>query len=341
MPDDKRRIEEVVRLLRSWKDRRSQPEVYEQAQALADKLLDRPPAVLELLLTMLDAGVASTTIGQDLVSFVAESDLPIVAREAFLAQKRDNDSGGENLLDHVALQRPDLAPDWAAEMHDFRLWRKEQACWAPLHLIFEQGAQALPFGKRWATRDRHPTWELPAHPAAFRFGGPGSSLCPSCGQNAIHLLTLDSELAEFPQTKERIVLETCPTCWGVAYYRHGANGHPHRIEPIIPEGFRWENVPMIEQSVRFAATPERWKFQSWGHSNSRQNLSRLGGAPAWIQNAETPLAPGTTRKMKLLLQLDSEFPTVDGNALLWGSGGILYVFWDSETRTSCHFAQWT
>src|SRR5262249_30634132 len=152
---------------------------------------------------------------------------------------------------------------------------------------------------------------LPAYPQIFRFGGPGSSRCPSCDQNAIHLLTLDSELPEFPPTKERIVLETCPTSWTPAYYCHEADGIPSRIEPVKPEGFRWKNVPLIEQGVRLATTPSRWKFQSWGRSNSRQNLSRLGGVPAWIQHDQVPLVPGTTRRMKLLLQLDSEFLTID------------------------------
>ena len=73
----------------------------------------------------------------------------------------------------------------------------------------------------------------------------------------------------------------------------------------------------------------------------KQNRFKIGGFPSWVQADETPVVPGTSRKMKLLIQLDSNLPTIDGGEMLWGSGGTFYVFWDDATRTSCHFHQCT
>jgi hypothetical protein len=67
----------------------------------------------------------------------------------------------------------------------------------------------------------------------------------------------------------------------------------------------------------------------------------VGGLPSWIQSPEIPCVPGTDRQMDFLLQVDSELQNVQGSDVMWGSGGLLYVFWDSQTRISCHLPQFT
>ncbi len=64
--------------------------------------------------------------------------------------------------------------------------------------------------------------------------------------------------------------------------------------------------------------------------------SQLGGYPRWVQGESTPtLSNG--ENMKLLFQIDS-----DNNAgLMWGDVGLVYVFYDEETKRTeftlqCH-----
>jgi hypothetical protein len=335
MPEDARRNAEIVDLLKNPMKRD-----YGRAQALTDEVLDRSPAViLDLVLRLVDAEAIGTTIGLDLVSFVDEEDLATVARKCLGSAGE----GRTDCLEQIARQKLDAVPKSVVDgMFDFRIWRDDPEPQFPtMHLIFEHGARSQGFGAQLGTRDGHPTWALPAQAPSFRFGGPGATRCPSCGQAEIHLLTIDREIPGFAQTKDRIVIETCPTCWSEAYYQHDADGTPTRMQPIVVEGYRWDNVPLAEQRVRFAATPCRWLLQSWGSSNSRQNLSRLGGVASWVQDSQIPSVPGTDRKMALLLQVDSFYPTERGGEMLWGSGGVLYVFWDAATRTSCVFGQWT
>ncbi|RUV09782.1 DUF1963 domain-containing protein [Mesorhizobium sp. M5C.F.Ca.IN.020.32.2.1] len=108
--------------------------------------------------------------------------------------------------------------------------------------------------------------------------------------------------------------------------------------PIAPfhssDDFTSERAPN-ESIARLAPTPQRWLRQSYGISNSRQNLFRLGGLPSWIQGPQFPVVPGTDRKMKFLLQFDSLA------GFCWGSGGMLYVFWDEDSRITCHLPQYT
>ncbi|MDI9682322.1 hypothetical protein QM334_36615, partial [Burkholderia cenocepacia] len=89
------------------------------------------------------------------------------------------------------------------------------------------------------------------------------------------------------------------------------------------------------------AAPARWAWQEWGESNGRQNLSRVGGPPSWVQSSWYPDCPDCGRKMRFAMQLDSELPQVDGGEWLWGSGGANYTFWCAPCRTSAHLWQCT
>lgn len=314
---------------------------YGEAFDRAGAFLDAPPRDrLALLMAMIDANVHDTTVALDLVSFLDEPEM------RGLVEKLLNDApaldGCDSLLDHVALQRPDLVPPQHIEaMTDYDWWAEEGDAMNPpptCHLIFDRGSLVSRIS---IIHDRHPTWHLPTEGSTYRLGGPGSGWCPSCEQALIHLITLEDAIDALMISTPKLVLETCPTCWSPAYYHHDENGRPTRINPIEIEGYRWQNVPLKEQRVGIAKTPKRWLRQSVAHSNGRQNLNRLGGLPAWIQGPDIPTVPQTGKKMKLLLQLDSDLPLVSGGELLWGSGGLLYVFWDDETRISCHFGQWT
>lgn len=86
---------------------------------------------------------------------------------------------------------------------------------------------------------------------------------------------------------------------------------------------------------------ERWRQQDWGQSNHRQNLSRVGGAPSWVQSAWYPACIDCGEEMPFVMQLDSTLPTTGEGALLWGSGGMLYTFWCAKCRVSGHFWQCT
>ena len=88
-------------------------------------------------------------------------------------------------------------------------------------------------------------------------------------------------------------------------------------------------------------TPQRWFWQDWALSNSRENLNRIGGEPCWIQDAEYPTCPRCTTTMKFLFQLDSHLPTSDEGEWLWGSGGLCYGFWCNPCRVSAYLWQCT
>ena len=52
--------------------------------------------------------------------------------------------------------------------------------------------------------------------------------------------------------------------------------------------------------------------------------------------------PDMRRKDGVLMQLDSELPSCEqGGEVMFGSGGILYVFWCERTRVSAFFMQCT
>jgi hypothetical protein len=188
-------------------------------------------------------------------------------------------------------------------------------------------------------RKEHPTWMLSnAGAPVGRFGGIGCSDCHLCGGSLHHLVTLPGLFTgELPA----ISLETCLSCLGwegsaqALFYKHDSQGWPSPIgekaaliEPQFPA------QPLKEAIVRFEHTPRRWWWQDWALSNSRENLNRVGGFPAWIQDSDYLDCPVCNRTMQHLLQLDSNLPTIDGGEWLWGSGGICYVGWCAACKVS-------
>jgi len=99
---------------------------------------------------------------------------------------------------------------------------------------------------------------------------------------------------------------------------------------------------LMQAEVGLAAMDgARWQQQDWGQSNHRQNLSRVGGAPSWVQSAWYPACIDCGEEMPFVMQLDSTLPTTGEGTLLWGNGGMLYTFWCATCRVSGHFWQCT
>ena len=128
--------------------------------------------------------------------------------------------------------------------------------------------------------------------------------------------------------------------------------HPEQLIPFInavvtelPKGGTFLDVVLnflpLSDQVHLVETPARWRWQSWGASNGRENLHRVGGFPSWIQSAEHPACPGCEARMHFLMQMDSDLPTADGRGWLWGSGGMGYVFWCDGCKISGLFWQCT
>lgn len=211
---------------------------------------------------------------------------------------------------------------------------------APLHLAFPpEYAGSLP---EHTLRDLHPTWASPAPGQVARFGGRGAGRCTVCLEQSHHLLTLDPIPACASISRlSRLQLDSCLSCLGwsvpVLWSRHERDGTPNALSCDARKEPEFPAAPLGEVEVRLVRLDPRWDWQDWGASNSRENLHRLGGHPTWVQSAEYPTCPGCRSTMRFLLQLDSELD----KGWLWGSGGILYVFWCDRCTISGQLWQCT
>lgn len=204
---------------------------------------------------------------------------------------------------------------------------------APRHIVFPAGyfTKARP-----ASIDRsiHPTWNLSGEDVECIFGGHLPGQCGLCGGRLHRLISLPEGAAP---CRTPLTLATCLSCLGwerpFLAYRHGLEGLPTPLErgEVLPQ---FPAVAIMEATVRVVRTPSRWRWQDWALSNSRENLSRIGGHPSWIQSAEYPKCPSCGTTMRFLAQFDSDLPTEDQGEWLWGSGGICYGFWCESCRVS-------
>ncbi|MDG3002714.1 hypothetical protein [Paludisphaera mucosa] len=215
------------------------------------------------------------------------------------------------------------------------------------HVVFPGGFFEQP-RPPWLARV-HPTWTLEPSPEfpPMRFGGRADGECPLCRGRLHRLIDLDPVPSDLGVTGlGRLEIATCLPClgWELAplFYHHAENGHAVGVAyhgpTIIPQ---FPAEALRESEVRLAVTPGRWRWQDWGLSNSRENLTRIGGEPGWIQDAEHPDCPTCGRVMGHLMQLDSDLPTGEGGEWLWGSGGIGFVSWCDRCKVSGHLWQCT
>lgn len=178
----------------------------------------------------------------------------------------------------------------------------------------------------------HATWNFDRFiDLECSFGGPSDDKCGICGGSLSHLITLPS-VKGMPYTAlKRLTISTCMKCVGwvgePVFFKHDTDGRPH------PCGFK-EGIGggdgddgVIKPAAIFLSqtTPKFYK-QSWGNSDD-QNLHRIGGSPSWVQGKHNFKCPDCKKSMAFLMQLDSGLPTVDGHRWLWGSGGVLFIFW--------------
>lgn len=222
----------------------------------------------------------------------------------------------------------------------------------PLHLRFGREQHRAQVAEEPAWRKRiwrlHPTWNGGQVLHAGRVGGLLDALCGSCHVPLQRLLQSDAAALQ-PDAEGEVTLGLCLDCCGwedppVRFYRHDAQGMPschpsqHCQVPINPT----DSGDLLQAEVGLAAMDShRWQQQDWGQSNHRQNLSRVGGAPSWVQSAHYPACIDCGEQMPFVMQLDSTLPTNNEGMLLWGSGGMLYSFWCAKCRVSGHFWQCT
>lgn len=190
-------------------------------------------------------------------------------------------------------------------------------------------------------KEQHPTWNLNADKTKYKLGG----ILQDDNKNPfVHLITFDEipdglNVTELTSLTLGMHLRELNEC-GAVYYQHDKLGKPSKIGEINKIEI-FSDLPIKATEISFAKTPERWAFQSWGSSNSRENLFRLGGEPTWIQNAEVLICPICREKMDFLLQLDTDLPDIENGEVYFGSGGICYAFWCDKTKVSGYIMQCT
>lgn len=190
-------------------------------------------------------------------------------------------------------------------------------------------------------KEQHPTWNLKTNETKYKFGG----VIQNDEKNPfIHLITFD-EIPNGIKISELSILTLGMHIrelneFGEIFYQHDKIGNPTKIGDLKDIEI-YSDLPIKETEISFADTPKRWEFQSWGSSNSRENLFRLGGEPTWIQSAQVLTCPICKEKMDFLMQLDTDLPDSENGEVYFGSGGICYVFWCDKTKVSGYVMQCT
>lgn len=208
------------------------------------------------------------------------------------------------------------------------------------HLVFDK----IPSQSCVHFESIHPTWQMNAQNTSYAFGGVLQNDENLATNPLFHLITLHDIPNGIDVTLPKLVL-ACHISelnegFDILFYQHDHDGNPKRIGEIQTQ-LNIIDKPLICQKIHLSQTPSRWQTQDWALSNGRENLNRLGGMPTWIQDAFVPNCPITGEKMSFLMQLDSGLLDVSGNSLLFGSGGICYVFWSNKARVSAFLMQCT
>ena len=190
----------------------------------------------------------------------------------------------------------------------------------------------------------HPTWHLKPEKISYALGG---EMAESSSDNPVcHMLTLEPVPKGLGISLKRVVfaLHTRELDEGYEpFYHHNSQGEPTKLETEDEIVFEYSEAlpPIKPSSISLASTPKYWQRQSWGHSNGRENLFRVGGEPTWIQSAFVPTCPKCKQKMHYLMQFDSLLPDISGGELWFGSGGIAYLFWCDDCCVSGYIIQFT
>jgi len=293
---------------------------------------------------------------------IPEALTPLQAENELLLRHRAFASLMETRHPEALRQASHAAPDLGYSVEHFTAWLhlvdyepegdgfRRLVPYPVRHLQFPAGyIEKHPYLENW---EPLPWQSLAPEDYTYRFGGVLEATCGFCGEPLYHLLTLDP----IPEGLEitsvfRLALATCLSCEGweeyCLFFQHDDAGLPvayNRAETLRMPKFFYR--PLVETRVAMIETPQRWRWQDWGASNGKENLHRLGGHPSWVQSAEYPVCPVCARTMPFLMQLDSGLKldarqkTEDGT-LLWGSGGMAYLFWCDACRMSATMWQCT
>jgi hypothetical protein len=178
----------------------------------------------------------------------------------------------------------------------------------------------------------HETWHLDQFSnLECDFGGSHTSVCHYCKKSLSHLITLPA-INRLPISGlKRCQIVTCTGCLGwkipSLFFSHGDR---LSLKPLpygdFHENSDFESVPLKPATVYLCKTPPKYFQQAWSGSDD-QNLHRIGGKPSWVEDNEKSICPQCKKPMVFLMQFDSGLPTIDGKRWLWGSGGVLYIFW--------------
>ncbi len=86
----------------------------------------------------------------------------------------------------------------------------------------------------------------------------------------------------------------------------------------------------IDEMLHIVNPDEPWEVYEYFTKKLTANGlggNQLGGYPYWIQNDETP-TDEAGNQLQLLLQVDSD----DDAGLMWGDAGLLYFYYNTQTR---------
>lgn len=241
-------------------------------------------------------------------------------------------------------------PDDAATLASLQLVGIEREDGAPrrltldttCHIVFPEGFITPSQWSGVRGTLQHPTWRPDGRRlGAGRFGGAVEVPCAVCGSPLHRLLALDRPPPGWPGPSQVV---TCMSCLGwsvpVLFFSHDGDAVRPTGPEVPPQPPELTADPLPEAPIEFAESLPRWRLQGWAMANDRENLHRLGGEPTWIQSPDFPRCPQCARTMLFVLQLDSL--DIDGGPeWLWGSGGILYVFWCGECSVTATFWQCT
>ena len=329
------------------------------SRALMPWLQQAPAAeVNQLAQGLLAANTRWHVTLHDTLSWLADEDWPALVDAALRsAQARASMSEAERtVLEAASYQQPELIKPLIAQLVDldfdvelFETEMQEQTAKAAMHLIFPPRYPQREIA--WIPRHWHPSWNLQPGLERYRFGGQGEGHCQHCGGPLQHLISLPArQVFGGDQAADKTVhLQLCLSCMesgvGELHYRHDSEGVAHCLNAAQDGQLQEPDMecgPLRATEAALAATPARWQRQDWGQSNGRENLYRVGGAPAWIQSPWVPVCTCCGQSMRFVLQLDSQIPQADGAvAHYWGSGGMLYGFACTPCACSAFITQYT
>ncbi len=189
-------------------------------------------------------------------------------------------------------------------------------------------------------KKQHPTWNLISKKNQYAFGGEinedsafthvvtlDSLILNTIGITGLEHLTLGVHINELNEN-------------GIVFYQHNTDGTPQVIGELLND-IELSESPIKATQILLADTPKRWRNQSWGSANGRENLFRFGGEPTWIQGASVLTCPICTEKMSFILQLDNDLPNIKNSEVYFGSGGMCYAFWCNKDKVSGYIMQCT